>query len=221
MDQYTIRNLESHILPNQQIMEDMARDGTSLSYYLALTHIGGPGALFGGKLKTDDWLGTSTHAYATGVSNVYERTTSTAGAMEAIARIDPLPGARITSDDLILFAEEHIGKPYVYGSDGKTSMDCSQLVVESLKKARVVHSGFDTTAEMLSLNSSTKNPANTERGDLVFIRKNGRIAHVMIALSSTRNGTIRVIDASPRAGVSERTIEITSDIEVGKLSCMV
>jgi hypothetical protein len=45
MDKYMVQCLEKYILPNPKIAEDMARDGTSLSYYLALTHIGGPGAL--------------------------------------------------------------------------------------------------------------------------------------------------------------------------------
>jgi cell wall-associated NlpC family hydrolase len=221
MDTYMIRNLEKHILPNQKIMEDMARDGTSLSYYLALTHIGGPGALSGNK-SMKDWLGTSTHSYAMGVSNVYERAVAARGTEEAIVRIDPLPGAKITSEELIRFAEEHIGKPYKLGANGDVAIDCSQLVVEALKKARVVHSRFDTTAANFSLNSTPKEVSATERGDLVFLRKSGRVTHVAIALWKPVNGEIEIIDASTNTGmVSKRKQKITSEVEVGKLYAMV
>lgn len=221
MDKYIISNLEKHILPNKKIMEDMARDGTSLSYYLALTHIGGPGALTNKNLGKD-WLGTSTHTYAMGVSNVYERAIATRGTEEAVVRTDSLPGAKITSEELINFAEEHLGKPYKLGANGDAAIDCSQLVVEVLKKARVVHSRFDSTAANFWLNSTPKEVSHTERGDLVFLRKEGRITHVAIALWSPKNGEIEIIDASTNVGmVSKRKQKITPEVEVGKLYAMV
>lgn len=111
MDKYIVQNLEKHVLPNAKIAEDMARDGTSLSYYLALTHIGGPGALNGNSLKKD-WLGTSTHAYAMGVANAYERALGSEQVAQAVPRIEAVNGAKITPEDLIAAAESHMGKPY-------------------------------------------------------------------------------------------------------------
>ena len=134
MDRYIADNLNKHILSNDRIMGNMARDKTSLSYYLALTHIGGPGALSGSKLKAD-WLGTSTHAYALGVSNVYERSLGGGGISTAVVREERLPGASMTREDLISGASIHMGKAYKWGADGKNLIDCSQLIVESLKSA--------------------------------------------------------------------------------------
>ncbi len=162
MDRYIIGNLEKNILPNPRIAEDMARDGTSLSYYLALTHIGGVGALSGNKLKKD-WLGTSTHSYAMGVANAYEHGLSSEKIGGAVARIDALPGARITPDILIASAEKHLGKPYKIGGNGDQTIDCSQLVVEALKDNRVVHSRFDTNAATLAINTTPKNPVDVGR----------------------------------------------------------
>lgn len=215
MDRYIIQNLEKHILPNQKIAEDMSRDGTSLSYYLALTHIGGPGALNGKTLKKD-WLGTSTHAYAMGVSNAYERSLGGDQIAQAIPRIEAVNGAKITPEALIIAAEKHMGKPYKFGANGDTEIDCSQLIVEALKTNRVVHSRYDTTAAGLALNSRPKSPQDVERGDLVFLRQKGVIAHVAIALGPANHGEIEIIDASSDAKkVSKRTQRITSSVEVG------
>ncbi len=215
MDKYIVQNLEKHILPNPKIAEDMARDGTSLSYYLALTHIGGPGALNGNALKKD-WLGTSTHAYAMGVANVYERALGSAEIAQAVPRIDAINGAKITPDDLIASAEKHMGKRYSLGANGDVAIDCSQLVVEALKDNRIVHSRFDTTAAALALNTRPKSPESVERGDLVFLRTNGNITHVEIAMGPAKNGVIDILDASSNAGkVSKRQQKITSNVEVG------
>lgn len=215
MDKYIINNLEKHILPNTKIAEDMARDGTSLSYYVALTHIGGPGALSGSNLKKD-WLGTSTHTYAMGVANAYERGLLSANIAQAVPRIDAIAGARISPEDLIASAERHMGKPYKMGANGNTAIDCSQLIVEALKDNRVVHSRFDTTAAGLAMNARPKSVTSVARGDLVFLRKGGNITHVEIALGPVVNGSIEVLDASSNAGkVSQRTQKVTSEVEVG------
>lgn len=215
MDRYILQNLEKHILPNQKIAEDMSQNGTSLSYYLALTHIGGPGAL-NGKSSKKDWLGTSIHPYAVGVSNAYERSLGGDQIAQAIPRIEAVNGAKITPEALIIAAEKHMGKPYKLGANGDTEIDCSQLIVEALKTNRVVHSRYDTTAAGLALNSRPKSPQDVERGDLVFLRQKGVIAHVAIALGTANNGEIEIIDASSDAKkVSKRTQKITSSVEVG------
>lgn len=169
MDRYIIQNLERSILPNQTIAEEMTKNGTSLSYYLALTHIGGPGALT--NKNGSDWLGTPTHTYAMGVANAYERNLRMDDIQAAVPRIDALNGAKIEREALISAAEKHLGKPYRYGANGDVAIDCSQLIVESLKENRVVHSRFDTTAASLEMASRPKRVESVERGDLVFLRK--------------------------------------------------
>jgi cell wall-associated NlpC family hydrolase len=215
MDRYMIKNLEQHILGNDRIMKDMVTDGTSISYYLALTHIGGPGALSGNKLK-QDWLGTSTHAYAMGVAGVYERSASAGDIATAVVREEALPGAAIDRETLIGGAESHLWKPYKLWANGDRAIDCSQLIVESLKQARVVNSRFDTNAANLRALSSGKPASSVERGDLVFLRKEGRISHVAIALGPVTNGGIPILDASTNTGkVAKRNQPITGEVEVG------
>lgn len=169
MDRYIIQNLERNILPNQAIAEEMTKSGTSLSYYLALTHIGGPGAL--SNKSGADWLGTSKHTYAMGVANAYERNLRMDDIQAAVPRIDALNGAKIDREALISAAERHLGKPYSYGANGNIAIDCSQLIVEALKENRVVHSRFDTTAAGFEMASRPKQVGAVERGDLVFLRK--------------------------------------------------
>lgn len=215
MDKYIIQNLEKHILPNPKIAEDMARDGTSLAYYVALTHIGGPGALSGDKLKKD-WLGTSTHAYAMGVANAYERNLTSDSVAQAVPRTESINGAKITPDELIAAAEGHMGKPYQLGANGDVAIDCSQLIVEALKANKVVHSRFDTTAAGLALNTRPKSATEVQRGDLVFLRTGSNITHVEIALGPVKNGVIEILDASSNAKkVSKRTQKIGPNVEVG------
>lgn len=215
MDKYIVQNLEKHILPNPRIAEDMARDGTSLAYYVALTHIGGPGALSGDKLRKD-WLGTSTHAYAMGVANAYERNLISENNAQAVPRTEAMNGAKITPDNLIAAAEGHMGKKYQLGANGDTAIDCSQLIVEALKENRVVHSKFDTTAAGFALNSRPKAVSEVQRGDLVFLRTNGNITHVEIALGPVKNGVIEILDASSNAKkVSKRSQKVGPNVEVG------
>ncbi|MDD2565812.1 MAG: hypothetical protein PHZ26_01805 [Candidatus Gracilibacteria bacterium] len=67
MDKYMIQVLQKKILPNSKIMQKVADGNKDIPYYLALTHIGGPGALI--KSSKTDWLGTSAEKYASIVSD--------------------------------------------------------------------------------------------------------------------------------------------------------
>jgi cell wall-associated NlpC family hydrolase len=151
-----------------------------------------------------------------GVSNAYERSLVGDQIAQATPRLEASNGAKMTPEDLIIAAEKHLGKPYKFGANGDTEIDCSQLIVEALKANRVVHSQFDTTAAGLALYARPKSPQDVERGDLVFLRQKGVIAHVAIALGPAKNGSIEIIDASSDAKkVDKRFQQITSSIEVG------
>ena len=119
-------------------------------------------------------------------------------------------------ESLIAYAEEHLGKTYRFGADGNTEIDCSQLVVESMKKAGVVRSDYDTTAAGLFDLSAGKPTGEVRRGDLVFLRRGGKITHVEIALGPVENGRIPIIDASSNAGkVTKRYQSVGPSVSVG------
>lgn len=105
---------------------------------------------------------------------------------------------KLSISDFVSNAEEHLGKPYRLGGNGKNTMDCSQLVVESLKTAGVVSKSFDTTAAGFYSMSSKKKLDEVQKGDLLFWHnKGGYVTHVAIALSAPdQKGYVEIIDAS-------------------------
>lgn len=109
---------------------------------------------------------------------------------------------KMTSDSLVSYAEEHLGKPYRLGANGVKSIDCSQLVVETLKKAGIVGEKFDTTAAGFHEMSTAKKLSKVGKGDLLFLHKgSGHVSHVAIALSAPdAKGYIDIIDASSSQG---------------------
>lgn len=92
---------------------------------------------------------------------------------------------------------------YQLGADGTNAIDCSQLVVESLKKAGVVGAGFDTTAAGFYSVTKPKKAHEVQRGDLVFLQNGNHITHVEIATGPAVNGAIPIIDASGRSNAGK------------------
>lgn len=214
MDRYVFSTIEKYVLPNANVMKAVEDGSKSVAYFLALTHIGGPG-----KLKNTegrDWLGTDVSAYAMGVSNAYERNVGTAIAETPRRNRTEAFAERMDREELVTHAEEHMGKRYRLGADGTEAIDCSQLVVESMKKAGVVRSDYDNTAAGLFDLTAGKPASEVRRGDLVFLRRDGRITHVEIALGPVENGRIPIIDASSNAGkVTKRYQAVGSSVSVG------
>lgn len=105
---------------------------------------------------------------------------------------------KLSVSDFVSNAEIHLGKPYQLGGNGKKTMDCSQLVVESLKTAGVVSKSFDTTAAGFHSMASKKKLGEVKKGDLLFWHnKSGHVTHVAIALSAPdQKGYVEIIDAS-------------------------
>lgn len=111
--------------------------------------------------------------------------------------------AKVTSDSLVSYAEEHLGKPYRLGANGVKAIDCSQLVVETLKSAGIVGQGFDTTAAGFHEMSTAKKLSTVNKGDLLFLHTGAKhhVSHVAIALSAPdAKGYIDIIDASSSKG---------------------
>lgn len=71
--------------------------------------------------------------------------------------------AKLTPDTLVSNAEAHLGKPYRLGANGNKAIDCSQLVVETLKQAGIVGEKFDTTAAGFHDMSKAKKVSNVEK----------------------------------------------------------
>lgn len=99
-------------------------------------------------------------------------------------------------EDLIKSAYKHIWKWYLFWWNWEENIDCSQLVIESLKDNWVVSQAFDTTAHNLSKFTRQKNPSDVIRWDLVFLQNWGNITHVEIALGPVIDWQIPIIDAS-------------------------
>lgn len=129
--------------------------------------------------------------------------------------------AKLTPDALVSYAEDHLGKPYRLGANGKKAIDCSQLVVEALKTAGVVGEKFDTTAAGFRGMSEAKKVSQVEKGDLLFLhKKSGHVSHVAIALSAPDSkGYIEIIDASSSQGaVTKRRFHMSmANLSAGSL----
>lgn len=129
--------------------------------------------------------------------------------------------AKLTPDALVSYAEDHLGKPYRLGANGKKAIDCSQLVVETLKTAGIVGDKFDTTAAGFRGMSEAKKVSQVEKGDLLFLhKKSGHVSHVAIALSAPDSkGYIEIIDASSSQGaVTKRKFHMSmANLSAGSL----
>lgn len=129
--------------------------------------------------------------------------------------------AKLTPDALVSYAEDHLGKPYRLGANGKKAIDCSQLVVEALKTAGIVGNKFDTTAAGFRGMSEAKKVSQVEKGDLLFLhKKSGHVSHVAIALSAPDSkGYIEIIDASSSQGaVTKRKFHMSmANLSAGSL----
>lgn len=140
------------------------------------------------------------------------------GGMSLSSKV-PLPSpvrakteAKMTADDIVSYAEEHLGKPYRLGANGVKAIDCSQLIVETLKSAGIVGSGYDITAAGLHDLSAAKKLKDVKKGDLVFLHKrSGHVGHVAIALGAPdEKGYIDIIDASSsQRGVTKRRFHMS------------
>lgn len=217
MDRFTMSNFEKAISGDPKVMEEIAAGKESVVTFLAMAHNGGPGAVKNRGKAKDYMSGHTAHSYAVSVSSAYERNLGTLIAETPRRTRTEAFAETMDREDLVRFAEEHLGKPYVYGANGDRAIDCSQLVVESMKRTGIVNSHYDNTAAGFFDQSVPKPASDVRRGDLVFLSKGGRITHVEIALGPVENGKIPVIDASSNAGkVSKRYQTVGASVRVGE-----
>ena len=223
MDQFVSDLLSKHILTNDAAMAEVSEGKTSIVYFLALAHNGGPGAIKNRGAAVDYMSKKSADSYARAIAERYE----TGEDSSFLANLGRKPRTeawadRTTPDAFISAAYKHLGKDYVWGGGRKesdTGIDCSGLVISALKDNGVVSSTYNNNAQGFFDGTVPKNVRDVKRGDLVFLRSGDRITHVEIALGPVHNGEIPIIDASSArhnvGKVAERTQVINNRVLVG------
>jgi cell wall-associated NlpC family hydrolase len=87
--------------------------------------------------------------------------------------------------DFVALCKSKLGAPYIWGSNGPDSFDCSGLVVFALRKLQLIPQASDYSAKMLCMASPARTK-DVKPGDLAFYGPDiGRISHVSIALDGT------------------------------------
>ncbi len=118
-------------------------------------------------------------------------------------------------DILISTATSYLWTKYVWWWDNEKWIDCSWLVIKCMQELWIINYTDDTTAAWLFKVTQQKNPNNTKKWDLVFLKQKWKINHVQIALWPAKNWKIPVIDASSSIGkVSNRYQAISSEVLV-------
>ena len=97
--------------------------------------------------------------------------------------------------DLVNYAKQYLGNPYVWGGTSLTSgADCSGVVLSVFKKYGV---SLPHSSAAQSTMGSKVSLSEAQPGDLIFYAQNGRVNHVAIYI-----GNGQVIHASnPRSGI--------------------
>lgn len=93
----------------------------------------------------------------------------------------------MNANEFIAYCKTHLGKPYIWGSDGPDTFDCSGFAQFVLQEINLDPKG-DQTAHSLYLHfKQSQNGtvvATGQCGALVFYGKSNRITHVAICISN-------------------------------------
>lgn len=126
-------------------------------------------------------------------------------------------------DKMIAFAEQQLGKPYIWGGNGPHSWDCSGLSLAILKSVDYFPAGVDVNAQDLFHFLSNQNwKEKLEKGSIVFYGRNiNKITHVgicvdkdyMISAAGGDHTTTTVEEAIKKnACVKKTTIDYRRDL---------
>ena len=84
-------------------------------------------------------------------------------------------------DQVVKYAEQFLGKPYVYGGNGPNSFDCSGF-------AKYIYSHFGINLSRTSYSQVNEgyyvSKDNLQAGDLVFFKSGGSVSHVGIYIAN-------------------------------------
>jgi len=104
-------------------------------------------------------------------------------------------------------AQKQLGAKYKYGgTEARRGYDCSGLVYSAYRQAGVQ---LPRTSREMARVGEKINTSKAKPGDLVFFSKGGRIFHVAM-ISSVSRDELRVIHSTSSRGVIEEDIMISS-----------
>lgn len=109
------------------------------------------------------------------------------------------------AQDIIEYAKNFLGRPYVYGSVGPKTFDCSGFTSYVFRKYGVTLSRTSRQQATQGVKVSTK---DVQPGDLLFFSGRGggsTVGHVAMAVDVDENGVIKFIHASCSKGISYAT----------------
>jgi cell wall-associated NlpC family hydrolase len=127
--------------------------------------------------------------------------------IKKIERVDRPPA-------VIEIAKDFIGKPYVYGSQGPNSFDCSGFIRYVFSKAGVISNVNDikkiprTASGIYSSPNTNKISFNEiQPGDLVFFKSGSKISHIGLISNVTDNEKdekiFHMVHASSSSGIQD------------------
>lgn len=105
-------------------------------------------------------------------------------------------------DDILIYSNKYLGKPYRYAGKGPNSFDCSGFTSFVFKNF-----GYNLRSSSAGQDRQVTTVAAKEKlnkGDLVFFegrRRNGNVGHVGIVTEVSPNGNFKFIHASTTSGV--------------------
>jgi cell wall-associated NlpC family hydrolase len=104
-------------------------------------------------------------------------------------------------EDVLKFAQKHVGTKYLYGGKDPKGFDCSGFTYYVLRKFDIP---VDRTSRSQELNGKSIRLKEVQAGDLVFFRRSpiGSVFHVALVKSNTREG-LEVIHSTSRGVVVE------------------
>ena len=120
----------------------------------------------------------------------------------------------VTLPSVITIAKDFIGKPYVYGSQGPNSFDCSGFVRYVFSKTGVISSVNDidkiprTASGIYSSPNTNKISFNEiQPGDMVFFKSGSKISHIGLISNVSNNEKdekiFHMIHASSSSGIQD------------------
>jgi len=127
--------------------------------------------------------------------------------IKKIERVDRPPA-------VIEIAKDFIGKPYVYGSQGPNSFDCSGFIRYVFSKAGVI-GGIDDIKKIPRTASGIYSSPNTNKisfneiqpGDLVFFKSGSKISHIGLISNVADNEKdekiFHMVHASSSSGIQD------------------
>lgn len=80
------------------------------------------------------------------------------------------------------YAWTWLGRPYIWGGDDPSGIDCSGLVIEILAAVGLVPHGWDATAQGIFDRFRAKEIPLPRPGALVFYKKAGFLVHIGLVL---------------------------------------